>query len=97
MAFYYSYMGNKRKEVQFFDKYINLDLYDHIIEPFGGSCSFSRHLYDKDPTKNFIISDNNHFLVNFCNNFYKNDDAIINQAIEKMKEIKNAEEYINFF
>ena len=66
-------MGNKRKEVQFFDKYINLDLYDHIIEPFGGggSCSFSRHLYDKDPTNNFIFSDNNHYLVNFVIIFIK--------------------------
>ena len=69
MAFYYSYMKNKRKEVQFFDKYINLGLYDHIMEPFGGSCSFSRPLFDKDLTKNFIISkktlffDNVHILL----------------------------------
>ena len=65
MAFYYSYMGNKRKEVQFFDKYINLDLYDHIIEPFGGSCSFSRPIFDIDLTKNFIISKKHFFLIMF--------------------------------
>ena len=96
MAFYYSYMGNKRKELQFFDKYINLDSFDSVIEPFGGSGYFSRHLFKQDPSKKYIISDNNQFLVNFCNNFYKNDDDIINKAIEKMNEIKTKEEYNKF-
>ena len=59
MTFYFSYAGNKRNELKYIEELINLDLYDNIVEPFGGSCSFSRYIYEKDNSKKFYISDIN--------------------------------------
>ena len=96
MAFYFSYMGNKRKELQFLSKYIDLTKYDNIIEPFGGTCAFSRHCFSIDQTKNYIISDNDEYLINFCNNFHKKSDEKIEQSLNKMNEIFNKDDYITF-
>ena len=92
MNFYISYNGNKRKEIKNFINLININDYDNIIEPFGGSLSFSRFIYndiDKDKRLKYYISDINNELVFFCNNFYKNKINIINETLEDINKIKN--------
>ena len=42
--FILNYTGSKFKETKELDC-INFDIYDTIIEPFGGSYGFSRYLY----------------------------------------------------
>lgn len=93
MTFYFAYAGNKRNELKNIEELINLDLYDNIVEPFGGSCSFSRNIYEKDNSKNFYISDINNELVYFCNNFYKNKDDTIKECLQKINNINTKEEY----
>ena len=93
MTFYFAYAGNKRKELEEINKYVDLTRYDTIIEPFGGTCSLSRYLYEKDRTKKYLISDNNIHLINFCNNFRKDSDTIINDTLAKMETITTKDEY----
>ena len=96
--FYFSYQGNKRGELKNIIPLIDLNKYDIIIEPFAGSASISRALYALDNTKKYIISDNDTCLVNFCNEFYKDDDAIIKKALKQIKKIdckETFDKYIN--
>ena len=51
MDFYFPWFGNKRKELDKFILLVNIDKYDTIVEPFGGSLSFSRYIFDKYPNQ----------------------------------------------
>jgi len=93
MTFYFSYSGNKRNEMQYIKKYVNLNNYDTIVEPFGGSCAFSRFFYDIDKTKKYIISDIDKNIIYFCNNFHKDSDKIINDSLNYMNEINNCNDF----
>jgi len=95
MSFYFSYAGSKRKEIKEIIQLIDLNLYDNIIEPFGGSLSFSRYIYSINNKLNFYVSDINNELTYFCNNFYKNKDDIINKVIEKINILKNDKNLYN--
>lgn len=71
MDFYFPWFGNKRKELDKFIGLINVDKYDTIVEPFGGSLSFSRYIFDSDDK-----------LTRFCNSFYKQKEEVID-AVKK--------------
>jgi site-specific DNA-adenine methylase len=96
MDFYFSYAGSKRKEIREFIDLIDLNNYENIIEPFGGSLAFSRYIYNLYPNKNFFVSDINDELIYFCNNFYKKKEYIIDNAIIKINEINNKIDYDNY-
>jgi len=85
--FYIGYWGNKRTEIKYIEHLLNDIKYNKIIEPFGGTCSISRYIYnniDINKEKEYYISDVNKDLTFFCNNFYKYDDIIINKCIENI-------------
>lgn len=96
MDFYFSWHGNKRKEIKEFIHLIDIDKYDTFVEPFGGSLSFSRYIFDNYPNKNFLICDNDENLTKFCNNFYKNKQHILNNVVNKINTIKNKDEYYQY-
>lgn len=101
MEFYFSHLGNKRKELDYIFKFVDISKYSIIVEPFGGTCVFSRKYYEMTKKNNkkvkFIINDNDKDLSFFCNNFYKNDDKIINDALEEIKKINNDKnKYLEF-
>lgn len=63
--FIFSYVGNKRNEVD--EIYPIIDNYDvqYIVEPFCGSCAFSYFLSLKYPKKyTYILNDDNENLIN---------------------------------
>jgi len=95
MTFYFAYSGNKKDELKEILKNQSVEQFKKIIEPFGGSIAFSRNIFSKYPDKEYIISDNDKQLIYFCNNFYKNDDEIINEALKKIDEIKETKEKYN--
>ena len=100
MDFYIAYAGNKQKEIKEFINLFNIDDYDNIIEPFGGTLSFSRYIYnDIDINKKlkYYISDLNNDLVFFCNNFYKDKDNIINETLNDINNINNKDDYNEYY
>ena len=100
MDFYIPFQGNKRKEIKEFINYFNIDDYDNIIEPFGGSLAFSRYVYniiDIDKKLKYYISDLNVELIYFCNNFYKDKENIINETIKDINNINNKVDYDIYF
>lgn len=93
MNFYFPYSGSKRNEIKNIIELINLDLYDTIIEPFGGSVAFSRYLFNINKNKKYIICDINDELIFFCNNFYKNKINVIEDCKKKVIECDNKIKY----
>lgn len=96
MSFYFSYEGNKQKEINKIMKYVNIEDYETIIEPFGGTLAFSRHIYTLNPNKKIIISDKDEDLTYFCNNFYKNFEENINEAIRIIDTLETKEIFKNY-
>ncbi len=45
-CFYIGYVGNKRSENKLLEPFLNLDGIKKIVEPFCGSSSFSRWIYE---------------------------------------------------
>ena len=73
--YFFSYPGNKRKEVLHliakFESLKNFDEIDTIIEPFCGTSAFSYYLNLKYPNKyKFILNDTSH-IINGINTFVK--------------------------
>jgi site-specific DNA-adenine methylase len=92
--FYFKYFGNKRNENSFLEfllPYIEENI-DVVVEPFGGSCSFSRWHFNirTRPDIKYYVNDANKLLTTFCNNFQNNRDYIIQRAYEIDKEIKSS-------
>jgi hypothetical protein len=94
MNFYFSYAGNKRQELKTIENYYSLDNIETIVEPFGGSVSFSRELYLKNKNLNFDFSDIDNDLIYFCNNFYKKSDEYVNKALEQIKKLNTKVKYL---
>lgn len=94
--FYFSYEGNKRNELKEINKMLENVQYKRIIEPFGGTCAFSISQFTKNKDMEIYISDIDKELILFCNNFYKNDDLIIDNVLKFIDNIKNKEDYNNF-
>jgi hypothetical protein len=95
--FYFAWDGNKRNELKYIYELLENIQYDKVIEPFGGSCAFSRDQYDKNDKLEIYISDLNNELTLFCNNFYKYDEDIIKTCVDEINKISNKEEYIKKF
>ena len=91
--FYYSYQGSKRTEIKNIIQNLDLSKYDTIVEPFGGSLAFSRYVFNLYPNKNYLISDVDPELTQFCNNFHKDKQNILNQTIKDINSIENKQQY----
>lgn len=62
--FFFSYFGNKRKEID--NIFACIDNYDveYVVEPFCGSSSFSYHLSKLHPNRyKYVLNDNNKLLI----------------------------------
>jgi site-specific DNA-adenine methylase len=55
--FFIPYAGGKSKELKEFVHLIDYDKFDTIVEPFGGSLAFSRHVYKQYPNKEYLCAD----------------------------------------
>lgn len=95
--FYFSYAGNKRKEIKNLDNLLENVKYTKVVEPFGGSCAFSISEYLKNKDLEIYISDIDDELTSFCNNFYKNDELIMNIVLNIVSNIHNKEDYDRFY
>lgn len=87
-TYLFSYFGNKDRECKeifdFLEKNIKFENYDTIIEPFGGSFAFIRHLINnKKITKKYIVNDNDKILIDTYNNYKNNEDNEKNLNILK--------------
>lgn len=94
--FYFSYFGNKRREVKYFEN-IDFDKYDRIVEPFAGSAAFSRWLYFckgyKDKT--YILNDIDEQLIGILNYVRVNgSEGLLNWTNEKMVNNISKPEYL---
>lgn len=79
--FYFSYIGNKRMEVEYILDNLNLDGITTIIEPFCGSCALSYYISTKYPNKfKYILNDIDDKLIELLN---------INKDEKRMKEIED--------
>lgn len=95
MTFYFAYVGNKRNELKYIENILPDMTNIHIIvEPFGGSVVFSRYLFDKYHDKKYMIYDIDDDLVYFCNEFYKNDNNIINKSKELIQNTKTKDDFL---
>jgi site-specific DNA-adenine methylase len=77
--FYFSYVGGKSKELSYIFKYMDVNKYDKIIEPFCGSCAFTLsffqnhfnnqvfHINDIDDNLYRLLSD---IKINGSNNYF---------------------------
>lgn len=85
--FYFSYGGNKRSDIKFFKNAIKLDWIETIVEPFCGSCAFSHYCFKKlNFNKNYLMNDNDMFLINFLNTIKNKSWIIFNDCINFLKE-----------
>ena len=78
--FYFSYVGNKRKEINEILPYIYLDDIKTIVEPFCGSCAFSFFL-SKNDNLAFHINDLDANLINFFNKIVENKELEIYNTV----------------
>ena len=84
--FIFSYVGNKRNEVENIYRSINFDNVEYIIEPFCGSSAISYFISTKDPNKyKYILNDSNENLCKLYN-ILKSEEAtnILNENINKI-------------
>lgn len=99
-CFYYSYVGNKRAEMKYIEKYIKLENIKTIVEPFCGSSIFSRYIFEKYEDKYmFHINDNSDELHNFIDYVKekKGSKDIVDEYNEINNKIKNKDDYKEYF
>ena len=101
--FYFAYFGSKKRELSIIMPMID-DIFgkseiNKVCEPFGGSCIISQQIFKKYDNKvEIYISDIDEQLVNFCNNFYKNKNEIVEKTkIKCMYYANNRNEYSHDF
>ena len=93
MDFYFPYEGNKKSEINNIDEFIDLNLYNTICEPFGGSLAFSRYCYKHNENLKFIINDIRDDLTFLCNNLHKFKDEVVQGVKDKIKELDSKDKY----
>jgi site-specific DNA-adenine methylase len=89
--FYYKFAGNKRRELHHISDIVEkiLPSVSIVVEPFGGSASFSRWLYKSRKDITYKISDVDKELVYFCNTFHTDPEGILARAIQLTSEIQD--------
>ncbi len=88
--FFFSYVGNKRQEVEHIYNNINLEGIDTIVEPFCGSCAVSYYIWSQNKDKNYkyILNDNDSNLIELLrlvrDNKYKDIEDEVNKKREEI-------------
>ena len=91
--FYISYAGNKRREMNEIEPFIDLKGIKTIVEPFCGSSAFSFHIYDKiNKDLKFHFNDLDKDLISLLNEIKTNGKDNIYNNLIKYKDI-NKEDY----
>jgi len=93
--FFFSYQGNKRKELNNLNDVINFEEFDNIIDLFCGSCSFWLYAEKRNNNKKtkYICNDIWQNLIMFLKDVKSNNiDKYINEANNINKEM-NEEKY----
>jgi site-specific DNA-adenine methylase len=90
----FHYIGSKRLDLKFFEKYIpDPQKIDFCVEPFGGSGYTSLYLFSKNNNIKSIVNDLDPKLINFFNEIKRDEDAVINGVNKMISERPNKEEY----
>jgi site-specific DNA-adenine methylase len=84
--FIFSYVGNKRDEVEKIYENINFDNIDTIIEPFCGSCALSYYIWslNKDKNYKYILNDLDNDLIDLILLIKNGNIDDINNDINKL-------------
>ena len=94
--FIFSYVGNKRGEVEKIYENINFDNIETIVEPFCGSCALSYYIWslNKDKNYKYVLNDLDPSLIDLILLIKNgNIDSIndnINKLVDDIKEIDEA-------
>ena len=73
MTFYFSYLGNKRLEIKHYQNLLLNPEITTFIEPFCGSCSTSKFVFENNPNvTNIILNDNDKMLMTFLTEIKNN-------------------------
>lgn len=59
----FPYIGNKRKEIKYFNEYLNMKNIDNFIDAFCGTCSVPVYIYHNKKKCNFIMNDIDKTLI----------------------------------
>lgn len=85
--FYFSYFGNKYKEVKNILNEIDITKYSKIVEPFCGSAGFSRYIFNEtDENPNYYLNDNDSILIKLLKDVKKNGIKKYIENIDKFIE-----------
>lgn len=94
--FYHSYAGNKRNELKYIFKTMDdvkkFENVEYIIEPFCGTCVFSRFLFQFYPNKKYVCNDINERHINFLNYVKLNSSKDILLKFNELKRIYGTKE-----
>lgn len=80
--YYYTFIGNKWKEIKKFEQYLCINEDTIFIEPFAGSAAVSYYLWKRNKCKNININDRDPLIWELWN--IMRDD---NKRIDKINEI----------
>jgi len=86
--YFYSYVGNKREEVEHIYSLLDLENIDTIVEPFCGSCAMSYYIWTQNKDKNYkyILNDLNNNLIDLLKIIRSGEYKDIENEVNKMRE-----------
>jgi hypothetical protein len=94
------YAGNKYKEFQFIEEYLNLDCVNKIIEPFCGTSAISFHIWLKYKDKyTYFLNDSSKEIFQYYNLIKSdnNPNQILENINDVKKSIKGKEDFIKIY
>ena len=94
------YAGNKYKEFQFIEEYLNLDCINKIFEPFCGTSAISFHIWLKYKDKySYFLNDNSNEIFQYYNLIKSdnNPNQILENINDVKKSIKGKEDFIKIY
>lgn len=86
--FFFSYVGNKREEVEHIYNLLDLENIDTIVEPFCGSCAMSYYIWTQNKDKNYkyILNDLDNNLIELLKLVRSGEYKEIEDDVNKKRE-----------
>jgi site-specific DNA-adenine methylase len=86
--FFFSYVGNKREEVEHIYNLLDLENIDTIVEPFCGSCAVSYYIWtlNKDKNYKYILNDLDSNLIELLKVVRSGEYKEIEDDVNKKRE-----------
>jgi site-specific DNA-adenine methylase len=86
--FFFSYVGNKREEVEHIYNKLDLNNIDTIVEPFCGSCAVSYYIWKQNKDKNYkyILNDLDNNLIDLIRLIKDGNYKDVEDDVNKKRE-----------